>query len=299
MVTLATPGAPLGAVLAALGVRPVRTDPFALVVDVGLVLLAGAALVAWRRERRGIRGAWRLALFLLGLVVLFAAWGSALAAAQGTNPSVDVGQHVLLMMVAPPLLVLGSPGVVGRRGAPARTRLRAFASPASGVASWPLYYGSMAAYFLTAAYADSLKDAAWLDLSQVAFVAVGCLFWGGLVGSDRAGRPRSRFFRIGAVVAGMPFETAVGVALLLWGHPLAPGDSLAQTHAAGLLLWVTSMVTSGAALAVLLALWSLEESRASDDVAEGSSLFFESVVSPPDGGARPRPSLRAKPPSRP
>jgi len=51
---------------------------------------------------------WCGAAFVAGMVVLFKAVGSGLAR-YDDRPSVIVVQHVLLMMVAPPLVVLGRP----------------------------------------------------------------------------------------------------------------------------------------------------------------------------------------------
>ncbi len=263
----------------------VRVDPFAVSTDAALVALAVVYAVGLRRDPARDRASQAaIASFALGLLSLYLALGSGFAGAQHTDPSVDVAQHVLLMMVAPPLIVLGRPSRAafplheafrrrplpgsGRRGQDrSAVRSRGVAPAlraATGVASWPLYYGSMAAYFLTAAYADSLRDAVLLDVTQVGFVAVGLLFWAGLVGSSREGFQRSSVFRLAAVIAGMPIETAVGLALVLWPRPLAAGQTLAATHAAGLLLWLASMFTSGIALAVLLVQWCIADSKRAD-----------------------------------
>ncbi len=277
-----------------------RSDPFALCVDAVLGVVALFYLSGLRRDGARDRSAqWAAASFFLGLLLLYVAIGSGYAGAQYLLPSVDVGQHVVLMMVAPPLLALGRPGrVVPRRrqrDAPAKAARRARATgaarppgflssagrAASGVGSWPLYYGSMAAYFLTSAYAASLRDPALLDVTQVGFVAVGLLFWVGLVGAGPEGTRRSFTFRLVAVIAGMPVETAVGLSLALWPRPLAAGETLASTHAAGLLLWLASMFTSGVALAVLLVQWCIADARRGN-AREG---FVLPIPTPSDGGA--------------
>lgn len=285
--------------------RP-RTDPFALLVDAVLVVLAVSYAAGLRRDPPRDRAAQvGVVLFALGVLSLYVALGSGFAAAQFADPSVDVGQHVLLMMVVPPLLVLGHPGRLlqlprelssmrrrsdadGRRGPlrghAGRATGRAVVASlraASGVASWPLYYGAMAAYFLTAAYAASLRDPDLFAVTQVGFVAVGLLFWSGLVGTDRDGVRRSPAFRFGAVIAGMPVETAVGLALVLWPRPLAAGETLAATHAAGLLLWLAAMFTSGVALAVLLVQWCIADSRRAE---LHDALAFSAIPTRSDGG---------------
>jgi cytochrome c oxidase assembly factor CtaG len=257
-----------------------RTDPFALCVDAALLLLAVSYAAGVRRDPPRDAGARAAAVsYACGLLCLYLSLGSGFAADQVAHPSVDVAQHVLLMMVAPPLLVLGRP----RRAVPlelgtVRTVWRAM----SGVASWPLYYGSMAAYFLTPCYGASLHHPVLLDATQMGFVVVGLLFWAGLVGQGRGGLPRSSAFRLAAVIGGMPVETAMGLALVLWPRPLTPGETLAGTHAAGLLLWLASMFTSGVALAVLLVQWCVADSRAAD----GHDAFaFPAIPTRSDAGA--------------
>lgn len=217
--------------------------------------------------------------FAFGLLLLYLSLGSGFAAVQYAHPSVDVAQHVLLMMVAPPLLVLGRPRrVLPLELGPVRTAWRDL----SGVASWPLYYGSMAAYFLTPCYGLSLHHPALLDATQAGFVVVGLLFWSGLVGQGRDGLPRSSAFRMAAVIGGMPVETAMGLALALWPRPLMAGETLAATHAAGLLLWLASMFTSGVALAVLLVQWCVADSRAGD---RQDAFAFPVIPTRSDAGA--------------
>lgn len=273
------------------------TGDVALGADALLAAAGIAYLLGTRRARRSVdapgadeRGArWREACFLAGLVTLFVAFGSGLAASVDVDPVANVVQHVLLMMVAPPLLVLGRPLRILRALVTARARrprmpaggpgrVGAAVRWLSGAVSWPLYYGSMGAYFLTPLYADAVRDRVVLHAVQAAFVGLGLLFWSGLVGEDRRGVRRGFGFRIAAVVAGMPVETAVGLSLVLWPRPLA-GAGLATTHAAGLALWLGSMASSGVALAALLVRWAVEDSGAHrdpheliDPVAPGAGL---------------------------
>jgi putative membrane protein len=267
-----TPSGPL-----ALGIvvgHPSATA-FALVADALVVAAAGLYVAGvWRRGREGAGhwSPWRVASFLGGLVCTYVAVGSGLAH-YTARPSVVVVQHVLLMMAAPPLLVLGRPkvvlaGVRSRQADPAcdpkmtpsRGRGR---GRGRGLGVWTLYYGSMAAFFLTPLFPRSLHDPALLDGSELWFTAVGLAFSAYVVGSTgttATGRP-IYWSRIVAVLAGAPVETAVGLALLLWPRPLAAGVSLGTTHTAGLVLWAGGMLTSGLALAYVLGLWCLDDMR--------------------------------------
>ena len=80
-----------------------------------LLALALMALVytrGWRQLHRQIPHRfprWRLVAFLAGIAVLFLALMSPLDMFAGLLLQVHMIQHLLLMMVAPPLLWLGAP----------------------------------------------------------------------------------------------------------------------------------------------------------------------------------------------
>src|SRR5262249_51144968 len=52
---------------------------------------------------------WRASSFLLGLLLVWAAWGSPLAAYDHSLLTVHMIKHLLLMTFAPPLILLGEP----------------------------------------------------------------------------------------------------------------------------------------------------------------------------------------------
>lgn len=265
--------------------RPLTT-PFALGADG--VLLAGVAaylLGILRSRGRSSReggdatvGAppWSTAAFLGGVLLLFAAVGSGLAHYQD-RPSVLVVQHVFLMMSAPPLLVAGRPlrawlaasrGPSGAPGPSGTSTSRAdghgaagVLHAAQGVISWPLYYGSMAAFFLTPLLGASVRDPVLLDLVECWFVVVGLVFFSSFTVQAGGRGSRSYGFRIAALLAGAPLETAVGIAMILWPRPMIAGTALGATHAAGLVLWIASMVAGGAVLGAVLVQWVLDDAR--------------------------------------
>lgn len=326
MGALGSGAAPAGPVALTVVVGHPETTAFALGVDAVLAVAAAAAIVgAHRLGRRGAHGGgsetgpprpglspWRTASFLAGLVLVYVAVGSGLGA-YAARPSVAVAQHVLLMMAAPPLLVLGRPGVwwhavvrAGRRwraghhrwgrngaaagaaaaaaaaaSAPVPAPDAAWSEPVAGPRRWPLgvwvlYYGSMAAFFLTPLFPRSLHDPSLLDATEIWFTAVGLAFSGFVVGGACApGRP-AFWVRIVAILAGAPVETAMGLALLLWPHPLAPGVTMATTHTAGLVLWTGGMLTSGLSLAYVLGLWVLDDSRRGNELDQ----LFDAALAP-------------------
>jgi cytochrome c oxidase assembly factor CtaG len=271
--------------------RP-RTTAFALGVDAALAAavlsyLWGLRITGPGGDRR-CRPQLRAASFLFGALLVYVAIGSGLAAYQG-RPSIVVVQHVLLMMAAPPFLVLGRPrdawAALGRtspRGTLPSGRTGGGPSMWTGLVVWVLYYGSMAAYFLTALMPDSVRHPDLLAATQLWFVAVGVLFFSVVLGGGRAGRPAGYGTRIVSLLAGTPVESAVGIALVLWRHPILAGVSLSATHTSGLVLWISSMLTSGLALAIVVAQWCIDDSRRGEQNDPLVDLAMAAVI-PGDG----------------
>ena len=86
---------------------------FAPLVNAGLTVLAiGYATGAWRVGQRHPRRPWpaaRTGAFLAGLAVIVVATQSSAGVYDDTLLSAHMVQHVLLIMVAPPLLIYGRP----------------------------------------------------------------------------------------------------------------------------------------------------------------------------------------------
>jgi putative membrane protein len=81
-------------------------------LDVALAGLAGAYAWGWRSARRARPEApsvWRLWAFLAGVIALWAAVASPLAQLDQGHLTGHMIQHLLIMTVAAPLLLLGEP----------------------------------------------------------------------------------------------------------------------------------------------------------------------------------------------
>src|SRR5579875_2857569 len=138
-----------------------QTDLPSLVADGLLGLFLVAYLVSVRRLR--LRGrSWSKAAracYASGLVLVFVAVGSGLAAYDDDNFPAHVVQHILLMMVAPPLLVLGRPLTLflqassrAVKSAGARLLHGRVLRIATGWGVSVVYFGFMWVYFLTPLY---------------------------------------------------------------------------------------------------------------------------------------------------
>ena len=102
-----------------------RSWPFDPWLLAALLLTAGVYLRGWlvlrRRDPRRWHGG-RLAAFLGGLAAIYLALASPIEPFAGLLLQVHMVQHLLLMMVAPPLLWLGAPLFPMLRGLPRPVR---------------------------------------------------------------------------------------------------------------------------------------------------------------------------------
>jgi cytochrome c oxidase assembly factor CtaG len=133
---------------------------------------------------------WRAVAFAAGLGTLWIALASPLDAFSGLLLQVHMLQHWLLMMVAPPLLLLGAPLVPLLRGLPRSIRHDALgpflASPGLQRAARAVFHpivGWLALalatwlWHLPAAYELALRSRAWHEVEHACFVVTAILFW--------------------------------------------------------------------------------------------------------------------------
>ncbi|HLI01478.1 MAG TPA: cytochrome c oxidase assembly protein [Acidimicrobiales bacterium] len=248
----------------------VQTGPAALAADAVLAAAAVAYLVA--AHHRGRKAppwpAGATASFLLGLAGVWVAVGSGLAAYDESNVTLHVVQHVLLMMVAAPLLALGAPATLAAQTLGRRHQVRLLAVLRSRPVRWgsmPLvasavYLASMWAYFLTPAYPYTVGHPLAHDATHVAFLAIGYLYWQPLVGADPSPRP-SAPVRLVTIMLGASLEGALGVVVSLLPRPLAPVNTLADTHTAGRAWLMLAMLACGVWSAVVIWQWLAQAAR--------------------------------------
>jgi cytochrome c oxidase assembly factor CtaG len=213
-------------------------------------LLAAAAL--YRAGARRVRGwpAWREACFAGGLVALAVAL---LAIDAGRSLTAHMAQHMTLVFVAAPLLVLGSPLALALRATGARRALRAAWVARPGV-GWALLAALMAASQAPAVVAAVDRHPLVHVGEHVAWLAAAVLFWRVVAGADpvphRPG-PTGRLLYL------LLFSAPMGAtgAWLMWSTaPWYAGHSLADQRDAGVLM----LVGGGLALATVtvIAAWA-------------------------------------------
>jgi cytochrome c oxidase assembly factor CtaG/ferredoxin len=134
--------------------------------------------------------AWRLFAFAGGLAALWIALASPLDAFSGLLLAVHMVQHLLLMSVAPPLILLGTPFLPLLRGLP-----RKFARDGVGpfliwpalrrvgntlthpLSCWMVMAVTLCAWHVPAAFDLTLRSIAWHKVEHACFFGASLLFW--------------------------------------------------------------------------------------------------------------------------
>lgn len=217
-----------------------------------LATLAAAALVHWRgraRLRRRIAGPREkrhAVAFYAGLMVVAGALMSPLDALAHTLFSGHMAQHLLLMVVAAPLLVYARPTAALVAGLPAggrdmvrrsglrRPSLRRTAHAlARPVVVWIIGTLALWAWHMPALYEAALAHEPVHVLEHASFLGAALLFWSVVLSSGaRRGVPRP--IAIVLVFASGVQSSALGAVLLFASTPLY------SVHAEGARVWDVS-----------------------------------------------------------
>ncbi len=276
--------APHGAVSLHVLVTGVQTDPLSLLADLLELVALGLYLAGVHRlAQRGRRWSpWSTTACVSGIAVLWIAVGSGFAAYDSVNVTMHVIQHVLIMMLAPPLIALGKPVTLISQAVGRNNQVRVLrvvhsaplAALSFPIVGWFLYYGTMYVYFMTGLYPYSIAHPLFHDATHVWFFSVGYLYWQPIVGLDPARWRLSHPMRIGSLFLGMPFEAFLGIGITQLPHPLDKINSLAATHNAGDTFWILSMLVTGVWLATIVLQWfrQLDRETAREDRRVEASL---------------------------
>ena len=166
-----------------------RSDEMILV----FVLLALVYMRGWLRLRSSSApaapGAWRAASFLVGVFLVWGALGSPLVAHDRHLLTVHMIQHLLLMTVAPPLILLGEPHLAFWHGLPRvgrillgwalqRSIVQRFARTLSRpTLCWTVSALTLVGWHVPALFTLALRSEVWHSLEQSSFLGAGFLFW--------------------------------------------------------------------------------------------------------------------------
>jgi len=162
-------------------------------VDVSLCLAAIVYARGWFRLHEAspkLVSTWRLAAFIAGIVSVWIAIGSPVEAFDEASLTIHMVQHLLLMAVAPPLILLGAPALPLLRGLP-QWMARGVAGPflrwgpvkflgrlaTHPAVCWLAATFALIGWHLPAVFESALRSEGLHDLEHAMFFVTGLLFW--------------------------------------------------------------------------------------------------------------------------
>lgn len=231
----------------------------------------------WRRAGAG-RGVARaqVTAFAGGWLALVAALVSPLDVAASHWFSAHMAQHIVLMLVAAPLLALSRPLAAiawGLRDAPGSAGLAAFLRDLGRCPlplAWALFAGATWVWHLPALYQAALRSDLIHATEHACFVGAALLFWWAVLhprGGLGLGASVLAVFTIamqgGLLSALIVFAPAPWYPAYVAG--LGPAAALADQQLAGAIMWAPSGLIYGGALAALVLRWLRDVERATAD----------------------------------
>jgi len=228
---------------------------------------------------------WRTALFFLGLAALLAALASPIDGYAAVSFTVHMVQHMLLTVVAAPLLMLGAPIRPLLRGIPAAVRAavvrplaRAHAVRAlvhllrHPLVAAALYVGGLYVWHVPGPYDAALADARVHVVEHAWFFFSALLFWSVVVDPE----PFRATLGYGArlpylLVMGAAQNTVLGGILAFTTRPLYTAyaglsdtglfgfDHVTDQRVGGAIMWVAGDFVFLAAASIAFFLWLAEE----------------------------------------
>ena len=217
--------------------------------------------------------------WLIGLGVVALALASPVAVYEDSLFWVHMAQHLMLTMVAAPLLVLGAPVTLALRASSPATRRSLLRVLHSGLVrflthpavAWGTFALVMWLTHFTPLYDLALENEFAHVAEHLLYLTAACLFWWPVVGLDpgagRLGWPG----RITYLVLAMPQQSFLGVAIHQAKNPLyehyatltrtwGPAP-LGDQQLAGTIMWVAGDFLFIGALALAVLAWMRHEHR--------------------------------------
>ncbi len=240
-------------------------DPW---LAVGLLVPWIVYLRGWLLLRSADRRRWgpgRLAAFTAGLLAIYLALASPLEPFASLLLEAHMAQHLLLMMVAPPLVWLGAPLFPLVRGAPAQCA-RVWIAPTCACAglrqiftwltrpwvAWPIYVGVTWFWHMPPAYELALARNGWHIVEHGSFLLSALVFWYPVV-RPYPSRPRwSRWLLLPYLLLADIQNTVLAAWLTFSGRVVYPHyaaaprvagiSALEDQSLAGVLMWAPGSI---------------------------------------------------------
>jgi cytochrome c oxidase assembly factor CtaG len=277
------------------GWSAVVTDwQFAPVVTGFTVVAAAAYLWGVRRVARRHPArpwpAWRTGMFLAGLAVVVLATQSGIGAYDDVLFWDHMVQHLMLLMIAPPLLIFGQPVTLLMHASrnPLHTwTKRLLRSRVISFLTWPVlgfvaYCAAIAAAHLTGLANLVESNQTVHNAEHAGFLIIGYLFFLPIIGGEPVRWRLSYPVRFIILVLAMPVDTFTGL-VLGYGNAGTPGVSttgrppwapsaVADLHAGGAVMWIAGDGIMFGLMMIVYLLWSTD-----DRAAVSGHGWFESA----------------------
>jgi len=246
-------------------------------LDPPLVLVVDLAILYWLGDRRTVTPArkrsaqrWRSVSFYAGLVVLAIALASPIEILSEQLFWVHMIQHVLLLVVAAPLIVFAQPWIrlwrclplqtrrwlarnlsQGRRTAPLRSLSRVLGGP---VACFAIFSLVLLAWHVPPLFDATLRNGTLHALEHTLFFTSAVMFFKQVIPSPPLHARLSAVHRVVFAIGGMIVSWVLAVVLALAPHPLysyyahltsRPGgiSAMADQQLAAGIMWVPGSIT--------------------------------------------------------
>lgn len=263
-------------------------------LDVTAVLAAALYLLGTRRARRW--PARRTVSFLAGTGCVVVALQSGIGAYDDELLSAHMAQHMLLLMVAPLLVLGGTPAILALRALPAGgrrrfarllARLRPVTRPSACLA---VFYATVLVTHLPWLYDATLRQPVLHEAEHLLYLIAGLLLWWPILDADPVRAHRlGGLGRLGYMLAAMPVMALVGAYLnrhaAVVYAPYGPAahrlgaSALADQAQAGAIMWVLGNVVTMA-----VGLWAAIDSLVAEErrqrVREAHAPSLPSVEGP-------------------
>ncbi len=237
-------------------------------VALALALSATLYVRGWLRLRHQAPARFspsHLISFLAGILTVFVAICSPLDAFASFLLSIHMVQHLLLTMVAPPLLLLGNPFLPTLLGLPRVIRVEALGPfltwrplkllggllvhPAF---AWTVFIGSNVGWHLPPLYDLALRNQTWHEIEHATFLVTAILFWWSVVEPWPSRPVWPRWAMIPYLLLADLQNTALAGFISFYGKVLYPTyataprisslSALDDQAAAGAIMWVPGSI---------------------------------------------------------
>lgn len=244
------------------------------------VLYAKGVRTVWRDRGRTVLPAWRAACLGVGLLAVAGALVGPMDSLADDRFSMHMAQHVLLLLVASPLLAVGTPVTVLLMSLPRAARRRTavpilrsrgarvvlsaqFAFCTFVMVLWISHYPPI--------YDAAVRNDALHGLEHLAYLTTGVLLWSAVAGLDAGPRRLIYPGRLLLLFLLMASTSMLGLVLTSTDRALYPYyvhaaagskvSPVADQHTGGVIMWTVGMVVVVLAVALVLLAWLADDER--------------------------------------